>query len=194
MSNRKPVSCLSGSNCLPDKQMVPPGVHPRFAARIERVFLEKDEAARQSLVNTYCLLKKAENQLHAHEKAFGDAQYNLIAGKCVALCRNARLAATSDRPQQSQVLALRDQVLELRNTVAATRSDEFRVAPTASARSLGPTSDNGQAAVALLPAQERSPENEDSFNARLTGNSDFAAKFTTPAAGSQGHQQGHFSL
>lgn len=138
---------MSGSTFLRAEMLNAPDVHPRFISRIQRVLFEKEEkeeSARMRLIKTYCLLKKLTNQLHIYEEAFDRAQYKLLADKCEALCRSARAAATNDRPQLSQVLSLREEVIDLRSIIAAAMPGTYQDASARSAQPSTSPDDTGQ--------------------------------------------------
>lgn len=134
MPNGKSGLCLSNSTFLLTEKPDLPDIHPRFISRIQSVLFEKEEGSRMRLVKTYCLLKKLTNQLHAYEQAFDKAQYRLLADKCEALCRNSRAAATNDRPHLPQILSLREEVIDLRNIIAAATQGTHREEAARSAR------------------------------------------------------------
>lgn len=144
MANGKSGPRPSDFTFSPTQKLGAQDVHPRFISRIQSVLFEKEEGAKVKLTKTYCLLKKLANQLHAHEDALDKAQYKFLADKCEVLCRNSRAAALSDGPYLSQILSLREEVIDLRNIIAAAAQGTHREEAARSARHATSTDGSGQ--------------------------------------------------
>lgn len=183
MPNEKSGSSLSSSTFFLAEKLSAPDVHPRFISRIQRVLFEKEKGARTKLIKTYCLLRKLTNQLHTYEEAFDRAQYKLLVSKCEALCRNSRAAATSDRPHLSQVLSLREEVIDLRSIIAVATQGTYRNGSSQLARPSTSPDDAGKAAEVTSSAHsDPLADNERLLEKKLSNKSEPAPKLAPETA------------